>query len=107
VRFARVDIAAEHLPPGTSRASLRSALNQVALLGCYTQAQQHTPTAQLTGTALELKTNTSGRIVWAHAADAALPQPLRECLEQVARSGHVRTGEGGEVQAQVSLLPTH
>ncbi|HET8936946.1 MAG TPA: serine/threonine-protein kinase [Polyangiales bacterium] len=106
VTFARVDIAAEHLPPGTSRASLRSALNQAALLGCYTQARLRAPTAILTSTALELKTNTSGRIVAAHADNPALPQALRECLEQVARSGNVRTGEGGEVHVTVELLPS-
>ena len=106
VKLARVDIAAEHLPPGTSRASLRSALNQPALLGCYSQAQLRVPTAALSGTALELKTNTSGRIVSAHASNTALPQPLRECLEQVARSGNVRTGEGGEVHVTVELLPS-
>jgi hypothetical protein len=106
VTFARVDVTAERLPPGTSRASLRGALNQVALLGCYTHAQQRSPQFDLPGTTLDLKTNTSGRIVWAHATNGALPKPLRECLEQVARSGNVRKGEGGEAQATLNLLPS-
>lgn len=104
--FRRVEIAADHLPPGTSRASLRGALSHVSLLGCYTQAQQRMPTAELTGTAVELRTNTSGRVVSAHATNSALPQPLRDCLEQVARSGNIRTGEGGEVRVTVQLLPS-
>jgi hypothetical protein len=105
-RFARIDVSAERLPPGVSRSSLRAALNQVALLSCYTQAQQRSQQLELPGTALELKTNTSGRIVWAHVTNGELPQALRECLEQVARSGNIRTGEGGEAQATLRLLPS-
>jgi eukaryotic-like serine/threonine-protein kinase len=104
-KIARVDVSAERLPPGVSRASLRSALSQDALLGCYTQAQLRARQTELPGTALELKTNTSGRIVSARATNAALAQPVRECLETVARSGQIRTGEGGEVQVTLSVLP--
>jgi hypothetical protein len=106
VKFARVDVNAERLPPGVPRGVLRGALNAASLLTCYTQAQQRSPQLELSGTALELKTNTSGRIVWAHVTNGALPQPLRDCLEQAARNGNVRTGEGGEVQATLSLLPS-
>jgi eukaryotic-like serine/threonine-protein kinase len=105
-KITRVDVNAERLPPGISRASLRGALPQLSLLACYSQAQQRTPLAELPGTTLELKTNTSGRIVWAHVTNGALPAPLRECLEQVARTGIVRGGEVGEVQATLSLLPS-
>jgi eukaryotic-like serine/threonine-protein kinase len=106
VKFARVEINAERLPPGVPRGVLRGALSPTSLLACYTQAQQRSPQLELSGTALELKTNTSGRIVWAHVTNGELPSTLRDCIEQVARTGIIRTGEGGEVQASVSLLPT-
>jgi len=105
-KLARVEISAERLPPGVPRGVLRGALNPVSLLACYTQAQQRLPQLDLTGTALELKTNTSGRIVWARVTNGELPHTVRDCIEQVARTGIIRTGEGGEVQATVSLLPS-
>ena len=104
-KLTRLEVTAERLPPGVPRGVLRGALNPVSLLACYTQAQQRAPQLELMGTALELKTNTSGRIVWARVTNGDLPPPLRDCLEQVARTGTVRTGEGGEVQATVSLQP--
>jgi serine/threonine protein kinase len=61
IKLARVEISAERLPPGVPRGVLRGALNPVSLLACYTQAQQRLPQLELTGTALDLKTNTSGR----------------------------------------------
>ena len=106
VKLTRVDITAERLPPGVPRGVLRGAINSTSLLSCYTQAQQRSPQRDLPGTALELRTNTSGRIVWAHVTNGELPHPLRECIEQAARAGTIRTGEGGEVRATVSLLPS-
>jgi hypothetical protein len=89
------------LTRGVPKASLRSALNVPAMTRCYQDAQRKGVGDAGTAT-LELSTNMGGRITAARVSDG-LPRPLRECIEQVARSGHVRDVDTGEAQATVEL----
>jgi serine/threonine-protein kinase len=87
---------------GVPKASLRSALNASAMTRCYQEAQRKGMNGAGGTATLELSTNMGGRITEARVSDG-LPKPLRECIEQVARSGHVRDVDTGEAQATVEL----
>jgi hypothetical protein len=103
--ITRVAIATDKLPSGVSRSSLRAAFNQAALIRCYSDLQQKSPSIKPPSASLSFGTNSSGHIVTASASGDGVPNALRECIEQVTRTGTIRSGEGGEVRANVTLLP--
>jgi hypothetical protein len=100
-----VSIVAEKLPSGVSRSRLRAAFNQAALTHCYSGSVHKWQGEAPPSATLAIATNTSGRIVMAQAGGDSLPASVRECVEQVARTGSIRNGEGGEARATLILQP--
>jgi hypothetical protein len=96
-------VVLDHVSGGASKASVRAAINHAALERCY-----RVGTTALSSTAkLEVSTNMSGRIVSAAVSDTTLPDTVRSCIEQVARSGQIRDADVGQVRATFSLSLEH
>ena len=100
---ARVTLVSEKASSGVSKSSLRAALNLTALTRCYQDAaHKQADLGRNLNVSLDVTTNMGGRVVSARVSEG-LPQALRECMEQVARSGQVRGAETGEVRATFGL----
>jgi hypothetical protein len=94
----------EKLPGGVSKASLRSALNHAGVARCYqTAAPNHALPMSPVTARLEVSTNMTGRIVAARVDDTTLPQSVRTCIEQVARTGQIRDADVGPVHATFAI----
>jgi serine/threonine protein kinase len=104
VSSAKVTISAARSSAGVSKASIRGALNQTAVKHCYIDALRRgdAPTTLLSAQ-LDLITDVSGHVVSAHVQASELSKPLRECVEQVARTGRVRDVDTGEASVSVTL----
>jgi hypothetical protein len=95
---SRLTVELDRVPGGVSKASLRGAINQSAVARCYKVGEPQAASATL-----EVATNMAGRIISARVAGESLPLAVRECIEQVARSGQIRNADAGEVHATFSL----
>jgi hypothetical protein len=94
----------EKLPGGVSKASLRSALNHAGVARCYqAAAPKHALPMSPVTAKLEVATNMTGRIVSARVDDATLPESVRSCIEQVARTGQIRDADVGPVHATFAI----
>jgi serine/threonine-protein kinase len=100
---ARVVIGAARSGGGVPKASIRGALNQAAINHCYAEAlRKGDAPRQPVDAQLELATNMGGHIVSARV-QGDLPKALRECIEQVARTGRMRDADTGEASVSVTL----
>jgi serine/threonine protein kinase len=93
----RLSIQLDKIKGGASKMSVRNAVNHEAVARCYK------PGSWSGSGALEITTDMTGRIVAAEAHGADMPKVLRECIEQIAKSGQIREADVGAVHASFAL----
>jgi hypothetical protein len=96
------DVTSTH--GAVSRGALRAAFNQSALARCFRDAVlngQQLP--RNVNAALEISTNSTGRVTAARVSGAGLAPSVARCVEEAARIGRVRDADTGELRATVGL----
>jgi hypothetical protein len=84
---------------------VRNALNMAAITSCYRGALRNgaAPATRVTAR-FDLETDMRGGVSTAMLSAPQLGEPLRHCVEQVARKGRVREVDTGVAQASVLLV---